>query len=146
MPTTGSANLRKAVQRQLTLEAGGDVDSRALASAALRAYNTLAVQLAILIGDGGVAALTTRSLHLLQQDFPWLEAQTEAPSAGPFARFSARLQSQPPAIAREAAAAAMATIGGLLEALIGDALTMRVLRAAWPGAFDDDTQQEARSR
>ena len=40
----------------------------------------------------------------------------------------------------------LATLGGLLETLIGEALTMRVLRAAWPSAFPDGTQQEARNR
>jgi hypothetical protein len=49
-------------------------------------------------------------------------------------------------VATEAAAAALATLGGLLAALIGETLTMRVLRAAWPSDFLDKTQQEARSR
>ena len=51
-----------------------------------------------------------------------------------------------PALAREAAAAALATLGGLLATLIGHALTMRVLRAAWPSAFPKPTPQEARNR
>jgi hypothetical protein len=144
MPMPGSANLRQAIQRALTREAGTGTDAKALAAAALRVYETLAGQLALLIGDGGVKALTARSLHLVRRDFPWL-AETEASglAEGLFARFGSSLERQEPAVATEAAIAALATLGGLLESLIGEALTMRVLRAAWPGAFAGETQQEA---
>ena len=142
----GSADLRRAIQRALTLEGGSDADAKALAAAALRLYETLAGQLALLIGEAGVRALTARSLHLVQRDFTWLaEARDPAPSERPFAQVGLRLEQQEPALAREAAAAALATLGGLLATLIGDALTMRVLRAAWPSAFPDETQHEARN-
>jgi len=146
MPMPGSADLRKAIQRALTLEAGSDADAKALAAAALRLYDTLAGQLVLLIGEAGVRALTARSLHLVQRDFPWLaEARDPGPSARPFAQVGLRLEGQEPALARHAAAAVLATLGGLLATLIGDALTMRVLRAAWPTAFPPETQQEARN-
>jgi hypothetical protein len=147
MPMPGSADLRLTILRALTQEAGTDADAKALAAAALRVYDTLAGQLALLIGDGGVRALTARSLHLVQREFPWLaEAQAPDPSEGPFAQVVSSLERQEPAVATEAAAAALATLGALLEALIGETLTMRVLRAAWPSAFPDETQQEARNR
>jgi hypothetical protein len=147
MPMLGSADLRQAIQRALTREAGTDADARTLAAAAVRVYDTLAGQLALLIGDGGVRALTARSLHLVQRDFPWLaEGQEPDPSEGPFAQVAFCLERQEPAVAREGAAAALTTLGGLLEALIGETLTMRVLRAAWPSAFPDETPQEARRR
>jgi hypothetical protein len=147
MPMPGSEDLRQAIQRELTREAGTDADAKGLAAAVLRVYGTLAGQLALLIGDGGVRALTARSLHLVQRDFPWLgEAQEPDPSEGPFAQVGFSLARQEPAVATEAAAAALATLGALLEALIGEALTMRVLRAAWPKAFPDETKQEARNR
>jgi hypothetical protein len=143
----GSADLRQAMQRALTREAGADADAKALAAAALRAYDTLAAQLALLIGDGGVRALTARSLHLVRRDFPWLaEAEEPSPSESPFDPVGACLARQEPAVATEAAAAALATLSGLLATLIGETLTMRVLRAAWPSGFPDETQQEARSR
>jgi hypothetical protein len=146
MPMPGSANLRQAVQRALTQEAGADADARGLAAAALRVYETLAGQLALLIGEGGVRALTARSLHLVKRDFPWLaETRETDPLEGPFAQLGVSLARQEPAVATEAAIAALATLGGLLESLIGETLTMRVLRAAWPGAFAGETQQEARN-
>jgi hypothetical protein len=131
----------------LTREAGPDADAKALASAALRVYETLAGQLALLIGDGGVKALTARSLHLVRRDFPWVARAQEPDSPeGPFAQLGFSLARQEPAVATEAAAAALATLGGLLETLIGEGLTMRVVRAAWPSAFPDDAKQEARSK
>jgi hypothetical protein len=102
--------------------------------------------LALLIGEGGVKALTARSLHLVRRDFPWLaEAQDPDPSEGPFAKVGFCLERQEPAVATEAAAATLATFGGLLETLIGERLTMRVVRAAWPSAFPNETQREARN-
>jgi hypothetical protein len=147
MPMPGSADLRQAIQHELTRAAGTPADAKALAAAAVRVYDTLAGQLALLIGEGGVRALTARSLHLVQRDFPWLaEAQEPDPSEGPFAQVGLCLERQEPAVATQAAAAVLATLGGLLAALIGETLTMRVLRAAWPSAFPDETQQEARNR
>jgi hypothetical protein len=147
MPMPGSADLRRAIHRGLTREAGTDADAKALAAAALRVYETLAGQLAPLIGEGGVRALTARSLHLVQRDFPWLaEAQEPGPSEGPFAPVGVCLARQEPGVATEAAAAALATLGGLLATLIGETLTMRVLRAAWPSGFPDETGQEALER
>jgi hypothetical protein len=147
IPLPGSADLRQAIQHELTREVGTHADAKALAAAAVRVYDTLAGQLALLIGDGGVRALTARSLHLVQREFPWLaEAQEADSSKGPFPQVGFRLERQEPAVATEAAVALLATLGGLLEALIGEALTMRVLRAAWPSAFPDETQQETRNR
>jgi hypothetical protein len=146
MPMPGSADLRQAIQRALTREAGGDADAKALAAAAVRVYDALAGQLALLIGDGGVRALTARSLHLVQREFPWLaEAQEPDPLEGAFAQVRSRLERQEAILAMKAAAATLATLGGLLATLIGDALTMRVLCAAWPNAFPEETRQEARN-
>jgi hypothetical protein len=147
MPMPGSADLRRAIQRALTREAGTNADAKALGAAALRMYVTLAGQLALLIGEGGVRALTARSLHLVRRDFPWLaEAREPRPTDGPFAQIAFRLERQEPAVATQAAAAVLATLAGLLATLIGETLTMRVFRTAWPGAFADATQQEARDR
>jgi hypothetical protein len=142
----GSAGLRGAIQSELAREAGTDADAKATAAAALRLFGTLAGQLAVLIGDGGVDALTARSLHLVQRDFPWIAEARDPDAQGPFAQLGFCLERQEPAVAREAAAAALSTLGGLLETLIGEALTRRVWRAAWPTAFPDETRQEGRNR
>jgi hypothetical protein len=147
MAMPGGVDLRRAIQRAWTREAGTDADAKALAAAALRMYDTLANQLALLIGQAGVTALTARSLHLVQREFPWLaEARDPDQSERPLAQVGFCLERQEPALASEAVAALLATLGGLLATLIGEVLTMRVLRAAWPRGFPDETEQEALQR
>lgn len=144
---SGSADLRQTIQSELAREAGTDADAKALAAAALRVSDALGDQLAVLIGAGGVRALAARSLHIVQRTFPWLaEAQPTAPADGPFAQLAFCMERQEPGVATEAAAAVLATLAGLLVTLIGETLTMGVLRAAWPSVFPNDTQQEARNR
>ena len=147
MAMPGSADLRQAIQRALTQEAGPDADAKAVAAAAFRVYDKLAGQLALLIGEAGVRVLTARSLHLAQREFPWLaEARDPEQSESPFAQVRFCLERQEPVMATEAAAAALATFGGLVATLIGEGLTVRVLRAAWPSGFPDGTEQEAQTR
>jgi hypothetical protein len=147
MPMPGSTDLRQTLRRELTREAGTDADAKALAAATLRVSDALAGQLAVLIGAGGVKALAARSLHVVQRNFPWLaEAQQPGASEGPFALLAFCMERQEPNDATDAAAAVLATLGGLLVALIGETLTMGVLRAAWPSAFANETQQEAPNR
>jgi hypothetical protein len=147
MPMPGSTDLRQTIRRELTREAGTDADAKALAAAALRVSDALAGQLAVLIGMGGVRALLGRSLHLVQRSFPWLtEAQQSSLSEGPFVQLGLSMERQDPSIATEAAAAVLTTLCGLLETLIGETLTRGVLRAAWPSAFPNETQQEARNK
>ena len=145
MPMSGSADLRQTIQGELAREAGPDADAKALAAAALRVSDALGGQLTVLIGAGGVRALAARSLHIVQPGFPWLaEAQRSGPPEGPFAQLALVMERQEPGVAAEAAAATLATLVGLLVTLIGETLTMGVLRAAWPGVFPNETQQEAR--
>jgi hypothetical protein len=146
MPMSGSADLRQTIQSELAREAGTDADAKALAAAALRLSDALGGELAVLIGAGGVKALAARSLHILQPAFPWLaEAQRSSPD-GPFKQLAFCMERQEPGVATEAAAAVLATLAGLLVTLIGETLTVGVLRAAWPSAFPNETQQEARNR
>jgi len=143
----GNGDLRPAIRLALTREAGTGADAKAVATAAQRVYDALASELAVLIGDGGVRALTTRSLHLVQREFPWLaERQELDPADGPFAQAGLRLERQDAAVAMEAAAATMVTLRALLAALIGEPLTIGIFRAAWPSAFPNETRQETPER
>ena len=147
MAMPGSADLRQTLQGELSREAGTDADAKALAAAALRVSDALGGKLAVLIGAGGVRALAARSLHIVQAGFPWLaEAQRSDPPEGPWAQLALCMERQEPSVAAEAAAAVLATLVGLLVTLIGETLTMGVLRDAWPSVFPNETQQEARNR
>lgn len=136
--------LRRLALRVLAHHAGSDVGAEASAAAAYRAYDDLARASAQLVGQAGVEALTGRALHLAQQEYPWLVHRREPEQAeGPFAQVIVCLRRQDPAVATDAAAAVLATIGGLLVTFIGESLTTQLLRKAWPDAFSTASAEEA---
>ena len=143
LSTDGMTDLGHAARRQLALKvlaqhAGPATGAEALAAAAQRAYDDLARVSAPLIGQVGVDALTGRALHLVRVEYPWLVATREPEQAeGPFAQVIVRLGRQDPAVATEAAGAVLATLTGLFVTFIGEPLTARLLRKAWPDAFSD---------
>jgi hypothetical protein len=123
--------------------ADSDTNAVAVALAARRAYDELARILAPLIGEAGMDALAARAVHLVQRQYPWLaKTRDPEPGEGPFTHASFSLEPQAPGIAAEAAAAVLATFTGLLATLIGEPLTARVTRQAWPDGFSDAGTEE----
>ena len=143
MTALGDAALRQLALKVLAQHAGSAAGAEALAAAAQRAYDDLARVSAPLIGQVGVDALTGRALHLAQREYPWLVPAREPEQAeGPFAQVIVCLERQDPAVAAEAAGAVFATLTGLLVTFIGEPLTARLLRQAWPDAcFDANTEE-----
>jgi hypothetical protein len=143
MTALENAALRQLALKLLAQRAGSTADAEALAAAARRAYDDLARVSAPLIGQVGVEALAGRALHLAQREYPWL-VQTREPEQAerPFTQVIACLERQDPAVAIEAAGAVFATLTGLLVTLIGEPLTARLLRQAWPDAFADASTKE----
>jgi hypothetical protein len=135
--------LRQLALKALAQRAGSAADVGALAAAAQRAYDDLARVSAPLIGHVGVDALTGRALYLTQRTYPWL-VHTREPDQwkGPFDQIVFCLKKQDPAIAAEAAGAVLTTFTGLLVTFIGEPLTTRLLRKAWPDAFADASIEE----
>ena len=135
--------LRQLALKALTRRVGSAAGAAALAAAAQRAYDDLAQVSAPLIGQVGVDALTGRTLYLAQRKYPWL-IHTREPDQwkGPFAQIVFCLERQDPAVATEAAGAVLTTLTGLLVTFIGEPLTTRLLRKAWPDAFSDASTEE----
>jgi len=132
------AALRQLAVRVLLHEAGQSPDSAALAAAARRSFDELARVLAPLIGQVGIDALAARAVHLAQREYPWLAKMRDPEQTdGPFAHVGVALEHQEPALATEAAASVLATFTGLLVTMIGESLTARVTRQAWPDGFSD---------
>ena len=99
-----------------------------------------------LIGQIGVDALSARAVHIAQRDYPWLAARRETEHVeGSFTQVTFSLEGQDPALAREAAAAVLATVTGLLVTFIGEPLTTGLLRKAWPDGFSDADGEETRA-
>jgi hypothetical protein len=146
MTASETAALRQLAARVLKHQAGPDADAAALAAASRRAYDELAGVLAPLIGQLGIDALAGRAVHLAQVEYPWLaETRESEPAEGPFTQVSVFLEQQDPALAAEAAGAVLAILMGLLATLIGESLTTRLIRTAWPDSFSDAGAEERRA-
>jgi hypothetical protein len=142
--TTGSTPERL-FQRLLAREAGTDADARTIAAAARRLCERFAKQLSPLTGDAGVAAIYARSLYLTQQQFPSAAPLRSSEDDTPFTRVQAFLERQEPVVAAKAAVAVLTTAGEVLASFIGEGLTTRLLREAWPDDFDGDHSKETTS-
>jgi hypothetical protein len=139
----GNAALQQLALKVLAQHAGTAAGAAALAAAARCVYDDLARVSSPLIGEAGVDALTGRALHLVQRDYPWL-ADTREPARAdrPIAQIVSGLARQDTAVATEAAGALFASFTGLLVGLIGEPLTARLLRQAWPDAFSEPSTDE----
>ena len=134
---------QRVFRRMLAREAGTGANAPAIAAAARRLAERFAQQLNPLIGDAGVAAICARSLHLAQRNVSGVAAVPASDhSDGPFALLQRSLEQQESPVATEAAVAMLATTAELLASFIGDSLTTRLLREAWPNDFADETTEE----
>ena len=142
--TTGNTRER-VFQQLLAREAGTDADARIIAAAARRLCERFAKYLSPVIGDAGIAAICARSLYLTQQQFPSVAPLRSSEDDAPFTRVQASLERQEPVVATKAAVAVLTTAGELLASFIGESLTTRLLREAWPDDFDSDPSKETTS-
>lgn len=118
-----------------------DATAAGIAEHHLLPWRALALHLSPLIGDSGFGALYGRTARLLAARYGWL---TTSPSStapeGLFQILVADFRLAEPTLAAEANAALLLTLTGLLSELIGEALTTRLLDAAWAGGL---TQKNA---
>jgi len=135
MTVPGKAELHQFALTALAGPTGEALGTDGLATAAARAYADLVRVSAPLIGHAGVAALTSRAVHLARRDHPLLSRTSEPPDAErTFDYVIGCLKGQDPGAATAAAAAVFATFFGLLVDFIGEPLTAGLLRKAWPHA------------
>jgi len=127
---------QRVFRRMLAREAGTDANAPAIAAAARRLCEHFAQQFTPLIGDAGVAAIFVRSLHLTQRHVRELAPVRASDKRDPpFALLQLSLEQQEPAAATETAVAVLAMASELLATFIGESLTTRLLREAWPADF-----------
>lgn len=145
-----TASLDTTALRELALKiiahhAGPNAGPKALAAAAGRVFDDLDRVVAPLIGHVGVDSMTGRALHLTAREHPCvLLKRGHDGTDRPFAQVLVCLEQQDAAGATAAAAAVFATFTELLGTFIGEPLTARLLRKAWPDAFSDTTTEEMR--
>ena len=124
--------------------AGPTPDAIATAAAARRAYAELARVSAVLIGTVGFDVLASRAVHLARPEYPRLaDTADQRTPEGAFAVVLRCVQGLDPVSGGECAAAVLGRLAGLLVAFVGEGLTWRLLREAWPVAFADEHGQEA---
>ena len=124
-------------------EVGTKNDARAVAAAACRLCERFVRHVTPLIGDGGVAAICARSLHLTQRRFPSVApGRSSGEGSALFALWQAALERQQPRVAKKAGVAVLTTIGDLLDSLIGESLTTHLLREVWPDHFAGGHSEE----
>jgi hypothetical protein len=146
---TISPETRDLAQRLLTYEADANTRSTSVQSVTLRTYEKLRQCLVTFAGVASFYSIAVRALVLAQMETPSLcavqisadgalqglsdvESQTtmEMDQAG-----SQRSGEDPPG---ESGAILIARILGLLLTFLGEALTLSLLRNAWPDATFDD--------
>lgn len=118
---------------------GKDAEADRVAEAAVRTWDEVAGRLAPIIGEQEFRVLYKRSLRVTASTFPWLAA---APADSPFADLGLRLEREAPARAEQASRALFDTFTGLLIALIGEALTTRLLASVPSYGGPDKPLQE----
>ena len=132
MSTIEHGMLREKIRSALALRAGTNPDANAFAEATLGAWQDVAVRLSPVIGAGGVDALFRRSLYLASATYSWMaSAEDDENSAEVLASFKKRLAARETTVSAEAGCILLETFTELLEALIGNSLTERLLNPVW---------------
>jgi hypothetical protein len=95
-------------------------------------WERLAFVLVSIIGEGGFQSLYSRSVHLANAKFPWLQPSLPSqPADSRFSSLKASLEGQDSTVASEASVALLITFIDILTLLIGEQLTTSILRSAW---------------
>lgn len=103
-----------------------------LPDAAVLIWEQMATQIISIVGEGGFNSLYSRSLDLTQSAFFWLDFDPHSIQAGQrFAELKVCLEKQTPERAREANFLLLTTFTDILASLIGEQLTISILRLAW---------------
>jgi hypothetical protein len=123
--------MRQFATRLIVFEARGNKSSTTRTPAAFSAPEKLRPQLSALMGEGGFRALLARALALAGAEVPWL--RTVQVSVGGSLEGLLELQPQlGPNDFLEGGVVLTAQLLGLLEALIGENLTVRLVHEVWP--------------
>ena len=131
--------MRDLAQRLLSYEANtGDI-SEPMDSATLRVYQKLRQNLVGLAGSAGFHSLASRALTLARSEVPSLSAVqvgTDGSLEG-MSTIEPSIEVEQDRV-YEGGVILISRLLGLLQIFLGEALTLGLLRDAWPGAALDD--------
>ena len=123
--------MRNLATRLISYEMSGNKSSETINPAAFQVFEKLRPRLAALMGNGGCRALLSRALVLAGSEIPWLRmVHVDADGS---------LQELEQAVARrdldailKGRVVLLAQLLGMLVALIGEGLTLHLVREVWP--------------
>jgi hypothetical protein len=138
-----SPNVRAHAGRLIAVEAARADPRVAPAGAAVRVCEKLRLPLSRLAGVAGFRSLLSRALAMAKAEVPSLGAM-QVQADGSFARLDGEGQDQDAVLAGEGGVAVVAHLLDLLVTFIGEPLTLRLVRDAWPDEPVDETDREAR--
>jgi hypothetical protein len=128
--STPSASIRAWTRRLLAVEAANRSASDAQVHEAVRVAEKLRISLAQFVGADGFTALLRRALALARADVPVLQS-AKVTSDGR----QEGIQAADAGTDVEAAAVITEHVLALLVVFIGESLTLRLVREAWPDAW-----------
>ena len=131
-----SRSIQVLARRLLAIEAASPSDSDVPVHEAVRVCEKLRVSLIRFAGSDGFASLMRRTLALARADTPSLNRITVNPDCS--MEGLEALASEDAEAGVEAGAAITAHLLGLLVTFIGEPLTLRLVRDAWPDASLDE--------
>ena len=136
---TAAPGMRDLAHRLLNYEAGAAKTSEPMESPSLRVYEKLRQSLGEFVGVVGFQSLASRALTLARPEAPSLSAArvTSDGSLQGLGEIETQIDMDKDR-AGEGGIILIARLLGLLRSFLGEALTLSLLRNAWPSeAFDD---------
>ncbi len=125
--------MRDLAQRLLSYEANAGSASEPVESTTLRVYQKLRQSLGELAGSAGFHALASRALALARSEVPSLSAA----QVGADGNLEGMTKVEKD-WGHEGGVILISSLLGMLLIFLGEALTLSLLRDAWPGAAFDD--------
>lgn len=139
--STAPPAIRDFARRLLALEAARDEPSVVSGRVAVRVCEKLRLPLARLAGDAGFRSLMSRAVAMAKAEVPSLAA-VQVRADGSLEGLDGPGQDQN-AGAGEVGVVVVAQLLGLLVTFIGESLTLRLVRDAWPDASIPATGAES---
>lgn len=103
-----------------------------VADASIDLWEQMATQIILIVGEGGFNSLYARSLFLTRSTFPWLPANSvPAHTDHRFMELKISFDEHPPLQVNKANSLLLITFTDILASLVGEHLTIRILRSAW---------------
>jgi hypothetical protein len=144
---TAAPEMRDLAHRLVTYEACADKVSGPTKSPTVRVYEKLRQSLGEFVGVAGFYSLASRALTLARPEAPNLSAARVATdgSLQGLSEFGTKFDIDTNQ-AGDGEIILIARLLGLLRVFLGEALTLRLLRDAWPGEdFDDCSSAHGRN-